>query len=188
MGGYSMMSKRAQKAQGRELVANTSTALNLLFQKFNHWPTALRNEASSGAGRLKARPAACLAVNKLMSLTYKKVEKDGENYYTLSGADQYGIISPWAAAVVKRSGTSGGGTGQRVPSGGTVDDHVLYYALDLDGDGITEASVNGKTLRIRANAAVWCAGMDGKLDDYGKTGARNSDDIYSWSPSQVEAK
>jgi len=189
MGGYTMMTKRAQKAQGRELVSNTATALNLLFQKFNRWPTALKNEASSGQGRLRARPAACLAVNNLMSLTYKRTEKDGESYYTLSGADQFGIISPWAAAVVKRAGTSGGGSGRRVPSGGTVDDHVLYYALDLDGDGITEAKVGGQTLRVRANAAVWCAGLDGKIDDYpyvGGSGNHKTDDIYSWAPNQVE--
>lgn len=189
LSGYSSMTRRAQKAQGRELVSNTSTALNLLFQKTGRWPAALRNEAGSGAGRLRARPAACLAVNRLMALTYTTKDDNGAQVYTLSGLDKFGIVSPWAQRVLKRAGTSGGSEGMKVPSGGTVGDHVLYYALDLDGDGITEANVKGETLKVRANAAVWCAGADGVLDPYPYTssnGKHNSDDIYSWAPNQVE--
>ena len=98
VGGYSFATKRAQAARGRELVANTATALNLLFQKDGKWPGALLNEAGSGAGRLTARAAACLAVKKYMSLTYTRTEKDGESYYTLSGLDRCGIVTPWATA------------------------------------------------------------------------------------------
>lgn len=201
VGVYSHMTKRAQQARGRELVSNTATALNLLFQKKGKWPAALMSEANSGEGRLRARPAACLAVNKLMSLTYTTREQDGESYYTLSGLDRFGIVSPWAQAVIKRAGTSGGGTGLKVPSGGTVEDHILYYALDKTGNGIVEANVGGVALKIRANAAVWCAGMDGVLSPYpfagGASGGgrgqnanqsktRLGDDIYSWAPNQVE--
>ena len=197
---YSGMTKRAQQARGRELVANTATALNLLFQRKGKWPEALASEAASKQGRLNARAAACLAVDKLMTLTYRKVENNGESYYTLSGLDRFGIISPWAQAAVKRVGASGGSTALNVPSGGTVEDHILYYALDDDGDGVVEASVGGASLRIRANAAVWCAGMDGVLAPYpyagggagggGQSGShargRGGDDIYSWAPTQVE--
>lgn len=202
VGVYSHMTKRAQQARGRELVSNVATALNVLFQQKGKWPTALMSEASGGAGRLKARPAACLAVNKLMSLTYTKREQDGESYYTLSGLDRFGIVTPWAQAVIKRAGTSGGGTGLRVPSGGTVEDHILYYALDTTGEGIVKANVGGVALKIRANAAVWCAGMDGVLTPYpfsssggsgakgqssaSKSKSRMGDDIYSWAPNQVE--
>jgi len=189
VGGYSAMTKRAQKARGQELVSNVATALNILFQKQGRWPTALLNEAD-GDGQLTAKAAACLAVNKLISLSYTKVEKDGESFYTLSGLDRYGIISPWAQAAVKNAGTSGGGTGLRVPSGGTVKDHILHYALDKTGEGIVEASVGGVSVRIRANAVVWCSGMDGKEEPYPYAGkgskGRGGDDIYSWSPSQVE--
>lgn len=191
IGSYSHMTRRAQQAQGRELVANTATALNLLFQKFGNWPKALRNEAGSGAGRLRARPAACLAVNKLMSLTYTTMEENGEKIYTLAGNDRYGIVTPWAQAVIKRSNG-----GEKVPSGGTIDDHVLYYALDLTGEGFVEANVGGTAIKVRSNAIVWCAGMDGVLEPYpyaggsgkgsGKSTSRGGDDIYSWSPMQVE--
>lgn len=190
-GGYSHMAKKAQEARGRELVANTATALNLLFQKFGRWPEALRNEASGGDGRLRARPAACLAVNKLMSLTYTQSGEEGEKVYTLSGNDRFGIVTPWAMDAIKRAGVGGGGETLHVPSGGTVADHILYYALDMTGEGFVEASVGGTKVKVRANAIVWSAGMDGKLAPYPYAGGgkgKKSDDIYSWSPNQVETK
>lgn len=184
VGGYMRVTKHAQKARGRELVSNTATALSVLFQQQGRWPAALRTEAGGGKGRLTARAAACLAVNKLMPLTSVKKEENGETFYTLSGLDRCGIVSPWAAAVIKRMGPSEGALGAKVPSGGTVQDHILYYAIDLDGDGITEAMVEGGMVKVRANACVWCAGMDGKLDDYSLSG--RSDDIYSWTKKQEE--
>lgn len=199
VGGYSFATKRAQAARGRELVSNTATALNLLFQKDGRWPSALLNEAGSGAGRLTARAAACLAVKKYMSLTYDRVDKDGESYYTLSGLDRYGIVTPWATAALKQAG-NGGSESTKVPSGGNVKDHQLYYALDKTGEGIVEANVGGVTVKVRANAIVWCAGLDGVLAPYpyasggsggagenrGGAAGKRSDDIYSWAPSQVE--
>ena len=188
VGGYSFATKRAQAARGRELVANTATALNLLFQKDGKWPSALLNEAGSGAGRLTARAAACLAVKKLMSLTYTKVEKDGESYYTLSGLDRCGIVTPWAAAALKQAG-NGGSESTKVPMGGTVKDHQLYYALDKTGEGIVEANVGGETLRIRANAVVWSIGPSGgdrSHQPWPYSKGQRRDDIYSWSASQVE--
>ena len=190
VGGYSYATKRAQAARGRELVANTATALNLLFQKDGKWPSALLNEAESGAGRLTARAAACLAVKKLMSFTYTRVEKDGSSYYTLSGLDRCGVVTPWATAVLKQKGTSASES-SKVQMGGTVKDHQLYYALDKTGEGIVEANVGGETLKIRANAVVWSIGPSGgdkshKPWPYSK-GLRK-DDIYSWSTAQVENK
>ena len=191
-GGYSHMARKAQEARGRETVSNAATALNLLFQKFGYWPDALRNQAAGGAGRLLPQPAACLAVNKLMSLTYTQTGEDGNKVYTLSGNDRCGIITPWAMDAIKRAGVGGASDQLRVPTGGKVADHVLYYALDLTGEGFVNANVGGKQIKVRANAVVWCAGMDGRLDPYphaggGKKGPK-SDDIYSWSPNQVENK
>ena len=190
VGGYSFATKRAQAARGRELVSNTATALNLLFQKDGKWPSALLNEAGSDAGRLTARAAACLAVKKYMSLTYTKVEKDGESYYTLSGLDRCGVVTPWATAALKQAG-NGGSENTKVPSGGTVRDHQLYYALDKTGEGIVEANVGGETLRIRANAVVWSIGPSGgdrSHQPWPYSKGQRRDDIYSWSASQVENK
>ena len=190
VGGYSHMTKKAQQARGQELVSNVATALNLLFQKQGKWPSALMNEAGSGAGRLTARASACLAVKKLMSLTYTKVEKDGESYYTLSGLDRCGVITPWAAAALKQAG-NGGSENTKVPMGGTVKEHQLYYALDRTGEGIVEANVGGETLKIRANAVVWSIGPSGgdrNHQPWPYSKGQRRDDIYSWSASQVENK
>ena len=70
-------------------------------------------------------------------------------------------------------------------TGGTVKDHILGYAIDVDGDGITEASVNGETVKVRAPACVWCAGADGVLGPYkGKRTKAADDDVYSWARGQ----
>ena len=63
-------------------------------------------------------------------------------------------------------------------------DHRLHYALDADGDGITEAVVGGESLRVRANVAVWCCGADGRIEPY--TDGLKSDDVYSWTRDQVD--
>ena len=185
IGGFSFVTRRAEQAKGRELVSNTATALGALLQAQHRWPPSLLQEAQGG-GILTARAAACLAVNKLMSLSYTTMDDDGETVYTLSGLDRCGIVSPWATAVLKKSGPNESALNKKVPSGGTVSDHRLHFALDDDGDGITEVRLKSKTLRIRGNCAVWSWGRNGVEDDYGASmdsrGA--ADDIFSWSRNQ----
>lgn len=185
MGGYSFVTRRAEQARGRELVSNVATALNVLFQRQNRWPPALLTE-SLGDGRLTARAAACLAANGLMSLSATTAEVDGEKVYTLSGLDRCGIVTPWATAVLKRISTGSSGLSERVPSGGTVQDHQLHFAIDDDGDGIVQVRLGSGTRKVRANAVVWCWGMNGKEDDYeaSMAGRGKADDIYSWSRGQ----
>jgi len=187
LGGYSYVTKRAEQARVRELVSNTATALNILFQRQNRWPPALLSE-SQGQGRLTARAAACLAVNKLMSLTYVSSEQDGESVYVLSGLDRCGIVTPWATTVLKRIPPGDSGLSAKVPQGGTVEDHQLHFALDDDGDGIVEVRLASKTLRVRANAVAWSWGMNGKEDDYeaSMAGRGKADDVYSWTRKQEE--
>ena len=187
VGGYSFAIKRAEAAKGRELVSNMATALNVLFQKQNRWPPSLLSEAQ-GEGRLTARAAACLAVNKLVSLSYTTQEVDGETVYTLSGLDRCGIVTPWAAAVIKRLAPSDPALSVKVPSGGTVRDHQLHFAIDEDGDGIVEVDLGVETVRVRANAVVWCWGQNGHLDDYSASmsGRGKADDIYSWTRAQED--
>ena len=180
IGGYSFATKSAQTARGRETVSNAATALNELFHLQNRWPPRLLT-ASKGQRQLTAEAAACLAVNGLMSLSYTKAEKEGETIYTLSGLDRCGIVDPWAMDALKHAPSGSSGENVRVPSGGTVKDHILYFALDEDGDGITEANVGGKQLRIRATAVTWSCGLDGVEAPY-----RKGDDIYSWNLRQVE--
>ena len=66
---------------------------------------------------------------------------------------------------------------------GELKDHLLRYAVDLDGDGKTELP-DGRT-KVLASACVWAVGPDGK-DGISKNGEKNAwkDDIRSWSSKQ----
>ena len=197
--GFMSAGKTAEAARARELVANTATALGVLLQNKGQWPQRMAAEAQSGDGKLDQNAAAALGYNGYMSLSGRKNEN---GTFTLTGADRFGIIDPWAMAVVKRFQKNGGSPDSiKVPSGGTVEDHTLHFALDLDGDGIVNASVGGTPVDVRANAIVWCCGRDGVMAPYpyaggggskGDAGANKgnatghrSDDIYSWHPKQV---
>ena len=180
IGGYSAMTRRAEAARGRELVSNVATALNILFQRQGHWPKRLLTE-SQGNGHLTEEASRCLVENGLMSLMRDSSTKK------LIGLDRCGIVTPWATTALKRHSLTDDGLSIRVPSGGTVEDHQLRFALDDDGDGIVEVRLATKTVKVRTNAAVWCWGMNGKEDDYDASmaGRGHADDIYSWSYGQV---
>ena len=169
--------KTAEKARCQELVANTSTALVALFQKEGSWPRALIRGHNSN-NILDEKAALPLAKGGYMTLTMNSSKTQ------LSGYDRFGVISPWAFNVLKRRGSSTS-LSTKVPSGGTIQDHVLRYALDLDGDGVIESvSIGGETVNIRATAAVWCCGKDGVIEAY-STGLRK-DDVYSWTVGQTK--
>ena len=177
IGGYSKFAKTAEKTRCQELVNNTATALALVFQQNGSWPRVIRT-AAQGDNRLTAAVAYPLASN--LSLT----TANG----ALSGYDQMGVVSPWATAVIKRlaNGQAKNAVAEStpVPSGGTIGDHTLRFAIDFDGDGIIDgADVGGDPVDIRATAAVWCCGKDGKIEAYSR-GLRG-DDVYSWSKGQT---
>ena len=179
VGGYSAVTRNAEQTKCRELVANVATALSALYQDEGIWPKRLAANGESG-GKLDESTAP--ALKKYFSLT---LDSSGAP----TGLDRFGIVTPWALAIIKRNGTaaskssavSNSARGQM-----TIDDHVLHYAVDLDGDGIINgASVGGEGIRIRATAAVWCGGKDGFVEPYTK--GLKADDIYSWSPGQTRA-
>jgi len=178
--GFSKMTKTADKAKAQELVANTATALTAIFQKEGAWPKRLRDH---NGDKLDATAALALAKAGSMSLsTDSGVTK-------LIGIDQFGILTPWGAAAVKRAGT-GASLGLKVGAK-TVEDHILYYALDLDGDGKIDGSELGSNLsglsQIRATAAVWCCGKDGNRETDYKLG-RKKGNVYSWTYGQTTDK
>lgn len=193
IGGYSAMTKTAEKAKCQELVSNAATALTQLFQQEGNWPKRLALKGGSD-GELDADAAIPLAKGKYFSLT---TTGSGKNL-KLAGLDKFGIVTPWATAIIKRKGSSAQVSDQ-VNGVSTVKDHILHYALDLDGDGVIKgANVGGKAIDIRATAAVWCCGKDGVMSPYpyggggggdagankGKSGGK-TDDVYSWAPGQT---
>ena len=181
IGTFSAVRNSAEKARAQELVSNTATALIALFNDNGVWPKQLRDGASKQ--RLDEEAAYPLVANtKYMSLT-----ADG-NARKTSGLDRFGVVTPWATAIIKRGGTSVS-LGTKLANGTTVEDNVLYYALDLDGDGIIKnVKVGGEVIDVRATAIVWCIGKSGgnkgKPWPY-KTGLRKKDDVYSWSFGQT---
>ena len=169
--------KSADKARCQELVANTATALVALYQKEGAWPRALI-KGHNGNNILDENAALPLAKGRYMTLTMN------DDKTQLGGYDRFGVVSPWAFTVIKNRGTSAS-LSSKVSGGGTIQDHILRYALDLDGDGVIEgAPVGGETVNIRATAAVWCCGKDGKIEAY-STGLRK-DDVYSWTVGQTK--
>lgn len=168
--------KSAEKTRCQELVANTATALTALYQKEGSWPRALI-KGHNGDHLLDENAALPLAKGKYMTLTQNSAGT------RLSGYDRFGVISPWAFTVLKNRGTSAS-LSTRVSGGGTIQDHILRYALDLDGDGVIEGvPVGGESIDIRATAVVWCCGKDGKFETY-ETGLKK-DDVYSWTYGQT---
>ena len=166
--------RKAEIAKGRELVSNVSTALATIYQKGGRWPSGLVKANGSDENRLGEKPAIVLAQKNALSLSYSS--KSG-----LLGDDRYGVVDPWGMKVLK--GNSKANLNSNVPSGGTVRDHILRFAIDVDGTGITSANVCGQQIRVRAPAIVWCTGPDGKfgkLDEMGR-----SDDIFSFTAGQI---
>ena len=198
---YTVFVKKAAKGRCTELVHDVQVAIVGAMQRKNAWPRGLL--AAQGApkdGILDKDAGAALARLGVLSLTYRKTKDDrGGERYELTGNDRCGVVSPWAADVLKSKSSATGGTD--VPSGGKVDDHRLHFAIDDDFDGIVEASVGGVGIRVRASAIVWCGGADGFIVPYPYAGGGGSgdgganknsrkggrdDDVYSWAPDQVE--
>ncbi len=180
IGSYSAVKNAAEKARAQELVANTATALTALFNDKGVWPRQLREGNKKGIlDETAAYPL--VSGSKYMSLTADSKSQK------LSGLDKFGIVTPWATTALKRHGNSASES-TKLTNGTTIEDNILHYALDLDGDGIIKSvSIGGETINVRATAIVWCIGKSGgnkgKPWPY-RTGIKK-DDIYSWSYGQT---
>ena len=176
MMGFGRVTRAAQRAKATELVSQAAQALVILRQKNDSaWPSVVKSYGggnSVGMGMVK-EVAKELAKKDLLS-----VAKDANN--NPIGISRCGVVDPWAEAVLKRN--KGADMGTRVPSGGTVQDHIIYFAVDDDGDGITIANVGGQQVQVRAEAIAWNAGADGKIAPYAQRG--RADDIYSWDKAK----
>ena len=183
MAGYSAATKRAQRARGEELVQNLQTALVMALQQEDAWPPAILKAGSGGDGRATVEPMVWLGKHRMFAFgtILNPDERDPSKVrLEVNGVEELGLLSPWGEAEAKKR-LRGGSLGEstRVPSGGTMADHRLRFAIDEDYDGFTEvkASVGGgASAKVRANACVWCCGYDGKFG--------TKDDIFSWTRGQ----
>lgn len=185
IGGYTSMTRAAERARCQELVSNVASALTAMYQKEGAWPKRIAGAQNAATdGRLDETVAyALVRGTKYLSLTHSTAQKK------LTGLDRFGIVTPWATAAIRRAGTGASlGTTVSKGQGGdrTVEDHLLHFAIDDDGDGIIRgANVGGQAVDVRASAIVWCAGKDGKMEAYSR-GLRK-DDVYSWAPGQARS-
>lgn len=177
MATFSSATGKAQKAKGTELVNNVATALESIYQKEGNWPRRILSQGSS-EGEIDSKIAYEIGSRGAMSITYDKTTKEA------TGMDRCGIVSPWAQAVIKRAGNKSVTDGTKIPSGGTLKDHRLRFAVDTEGKGYVNANVGGESIRIRGSVAVWCSGKDGKIEKY--SDGLKRDDIYSWSRQQIK--
>ena len=176
--GYTRIIKSARKTKNVELVANVATALTYILTKEGSWPEELLQGSENS--QLDKNVAKVFIRYNLLGLSYNQ-KTGSEGNYTLTGKDRCGIVDAEAEAVLKRNKRANESTS--VPSGKSVQEHILYYAIDDDGEGFTYATLkdSGKQLKIRATAVVWAAGPNG-VEEYNALG--RNDDVYSWRPTQ----
>lgn len=158
MVGFSSMTKTAERTRAQELVSNVATAMTAYYQQQGDWPKIVYS-GMQGEAKLT-----------------KEIASKFSSYISITGYDRLGIVTPWAVTVIKQRGSR---ATESTPVGhATIDDHILRYAIDDDGDGITElpSSYGEGGVRVRATACVWCCSKDGSL--------KAKDVIRSWSPEQ----
>ncbi len=180
VGSYSAMTRFADKARGRDLVQQVASALSTMYEKSGgEWPPAIARVGEKG-GQLDERAAYAFVSND-----------EGTHYLTLQasggkliGYDRFGVLDPWGLAVMKKAGANV--KREAVTKGAGSDfDHLLWFAVDEDGDGIISGvRVGGQAIDVRATAIVWGGGRDGKIERYSV--GRRKDDLYSWSDGQTK--
>lgn len=188
-GTYNFALKRSRQAKAVEAVSNAAAALEILHQKAEGWPKAILNaSANEGYRVMDENVAKVLFKYGLLGVDCKKPSNAKKlTDYTLRGVDRCGIADPWAQAVLKKADKNLSGAAllsRPVSSGGTVQGHLLYFAVDQNDDGKVEKSEGAPRNTVRAKAIVWSAGADGVLGSEGSKEA--ADNVYSWQRAQEE--
>ena len=177
--GYDAAIKKAQNAKLVELVHEVQTALSVVYQRDGGtWPSKILAACVGDSPRVDAEVGAVLAKRGVMSFSYRKEEnkKDATTRYVLTDVNKFGLVTPWAEEVIKKNLKNGRvSLTTKVPTGGTVEDHLLRFAIDDDGDGIVKLSEAPSG--VRASVCVWSAGRDGRFG--------TKDDVKSWAEGQV---
>ena len=197
---FSSIMKSSQKAKATEAVSNAKTALESLYLKINRWPPEVINAQMHEGYRVMDENVAKVLFQAGLLNVDCAGEKDKEiDTYTLRGVDRCGIADPWAQDTIRKSERNLPGSSlltKEVSSGGKVQDHLLYFAVDQNYDGFVDSSEGAPVNRVRAKAIVWCAGADGGLGDCKSDKPKkqtengrlvsNGDNVYSWQRGQEE--
>ena len=172
---YSGVIRTVEKAKAQDLVHQVATALAAMYeQNDGQWPVRMAMVGETG-GRLDDQVAFAFVSGDTKYLT---LDHSGGK---LIGYDRFGVLDPWGTAILKRKGRSA--TLSDVAS--DKSDHMLWFAVDANGNGVIEgAMVGGESVNVRATAIVWCAGRDGRIESY--TQGLKKDDVYSWTVGQTK--
>ena len=203
-GGYTYAVKSAQRAKAVEAVSNARSALEMLYQRAEGWPRAiLEARLYGGYHVMDENVAKVLSRYSLLNVDCKKPANEADQKklekYTLRGVDRCGIADPWAQDALRSADRTSDGASLlnlTVSTGGKVQDHLIYVAVDQNDDGFVEKSEGAPVNKVRAKVITWCAGADGGLGDCstdkrGKTSVNgrtvtNGDNVYSWQRAQEE--
>ncbi|MCR4905006.1 MAG: type II secretion system GspH family protein [Clostridiales bacterium] len=195
---FSSILKSSQKAKAGETVSNARTALESLFLKENRWPPEILNATKYNEFYvMDENVATALFKNKCMVVDCYEKSENGMKVYKLRGKDRCGIVDPWAQESLEKADKNldGGALLTRaVSSGGTVQEHRIYFAVDRNDDGFVTRDEGAPVSKVRAKVITWCAGADGGLGDCTTDKAKkdtangrkitNSDNVYSWKRDQ----
>ena len=170
LAGVSSVSRAAQRARAADLTQQVAQALSAMYaDKDGQWPKRIAMVGERG-GRLNDIAAYPFVGGDRQ---YLSLDHSGGH---LCGYDRFGVLDPWGLEIAKRSGNA--------VTLKAVENHLLWFAVDVDGDGIISgANVGGESLNVRATAIVWGAGADGKMEPYSK--GLKKDDVYSWTVGQT---
>lgn len=169
IGAYSHFFEQARKKNATEICDQIKTAWTNYHRDLGFWPDKV---AKSGVQAMDTEMCEILGKAKLLDVLY--IDDDSEK--AASGLKRnkeneaelkYGMLDPIGQKLFDRG-----------VSGTRVTDHLFQFVLDLNEDGVVDASdgmpanlLQGRT--IRADVAVWCWP---ESDD-----ARNDGETYAQS-------
>lgn len=167
IGAYSHFFEQARKKNASEVCHQIKTAWTNYHRDLGFWPDAV---GKNGVQEMDTEMCEILGKAKLLDVLYiddsdsaSGLKRNREKESEL----KYGMLDPIGQKLFDR-----GVTGNRVT------DHLYQFVIDLNEDGVVDASdgmpaelVRGRT--IRADVAVWCWPEDEEARKDGETYARS---------------
>lgn len=168
IGAYSHFFEQARKKNATEVCVQIKTAWTNYHRDLGFWPDAV---AKTGVRQMDTEMCEILGKAKLLDVLYIDDDSDGASGLKRNRENdaelKYGMLDPTGQKLFDR-----GVTGSRVT------DHLYQFVLDVNEDGVVDASdgmpadlTRGRT--IRGDVAVWCWPEDEDARADGETYAQS---------------
>lgn len=168
IGAYTHFFEQARKKNAAEVCNQIKTAWTNYHRDLGFWPDDI---GRSGVQEMDTEMCEILGKAKLLDVLYIDDDDDGSSGLKRNRNNdselKYGMLDPIGQKLFDR-----GVTGNRVT------DHLYQFVLDINEDGVVDASdgmpaelLRGRT--IRADAAVWCWPEDESARQDGDTYAQS---------------